>query len=195
MSSRISIGMTAGAFVLLLAVSSSAFAQVGYAWANQPSAANYNPDPLYAYNSARGSIGIRRNGVGKYTVRFGRLGGKGKGGGHVQVTAYGGGGATCKVGRWNYKRPDFVVQITCRKADGRHADSHYTVLAGWPRPGGSVTGIKRVRKKKLPRRGGGGGGDKADDASVSDATALADMINILYGQVEEIRRELNKLAQ
>lgn len=110
---------------------SSVVAQVGYTWANQPSAAQYEPHPLYSYNPAGGRITISRTGTGAYTVQFAGLGGKGKGGGHVQVTSYGDNSDTCKVMRWGHGSPDFVVEVRCFDARGAAVDSRFTVLAGW----------------------------------------------------------------
>jgi hypothetical protein len=123
--------------------SSPAVAQISYAWANQPSAAEYVPEPLYAYNLSGGRITISRVGIGAYRVRFAGLGGRGKGGGHVQVTPYGDNSDMCKVGRWDYGGQDFVVDVRCFGANGAAVDSRYTILAGWfgglqPLPAGAV---------------------------------------------------------
>ncbi len=71
--------------------------QLGYVWADQPSASSYSPSPAYAYNGGEGDMTITRSAQGRYSVRFAGLGGNGTPGGNVQVTAYGSGNELCKV--------------------------------------------------------------------------------------------------
>lgn len=125
-------------FLLALAASGQVLAGSGsgYAWANKQSAGSYRPSALYSHNSSGGGIGIKRSGTGQYQVVFSGLGGKGKAGGHVQVSSYGKGSAYCKVNNWNSGRKDFVVSINCFSARGRPEDSQFTVQVSWP---GSVS--------------------------------------------------------
>jgi len=104
----------------------------GFVWANNPTAANYTPTATYAYNSAGGPITITRASPGVYAVSFANLGGQGKAGGHVQVTAYGTGSETCKVASWASAAADFVANVRCFSAAGAAADSRYTALVIWP---------------------------------------------------------------
>ncbi|MCI0409231.1 MAG: hypothetical protein L0191_11845, partial [Acidobacteria bacterium] len=152
---------TAGTLGALLAAGlpSHAVAQISYTWANRPAAAEYQPDPLYSHNSAGGTITISRHGTGAYTIRFAGLGEKGRGGGHVQVTGYGDGSDMCKVARWGYRRPDFVVEVRCFGADGAAADGRYTVLAGWP-----------AEQPPLPAGAGAGPGEPVKRLVLEDGT-------------------------
>jgi hypothetical protein len=61
---------------------------------NSPGATANPLNNLYLFNSAGGPISSTRNGTGSYTVTFTSLD---IFPGHVQVTAYGGGTAQCKV--------------------------------------------------------------------------------------------------
>lgn len=105
--------------------------RMGYVWANKKLASNYTPSATYSYNSSGGKIEINRLGKGRYRVRFRGLGGKGKAGGNVQVTAYGGGNETAKVVGWSSSGSDFVVTVRCRNAKGKLVDTLYTVLVHW----------------------------------------------------------------
>jgi len=104
----------------------------GYAWANSPGEKRYQPNKSYAFNSSRGAIRIQRRSRGTYRVNFAGLGGKGRAGGHVQVTAYGGRNEYCKVQSWNSKGADFIVNVGCFGTNGKPADSQYTVSVAWP---------------------------------------------------------------
>ncbi|MFQ5569446.1 MAG: T9SS type A sorting domain-containing protein [Rhodothermales bacterium] len=97
---------------------------VAYAWANEPGSASYTPDAFYSYNAGGGDVSIVRNSVGDYMVTFDGLSGVGVNGGHVQVTAYGGSNARCKVIGWG----DQVVGVACFDTAGNPIDTHYTVL-------------------------------------------------------------------
>lgn len=105
--------------------------RLGYAWANNPTAATYTPSPIYSYNSSGGPITITRAGVGRYSVKFAGLGGNGVAGGHVQVTAYGPGSETCKVENWASGGADFVVNVRCFRSPGAPLDTRYTILVIW----------------------------------------------------------------
>lgn len=119
------------ASIVLLAVSAPAVAQTGFAWADQPTAPNYTPNPLFSYNSRGGAIQISRAGVGIYKVNFVGLGGRGTAGGNVQVTAYGPAPATCHVENWNSGQNDFIVAVRCFKLAGSPVDFRFSVLVGW----------------------------------------------------------------
>ena len=106
--------------------------QMGYVWANNPTADSYTPSATYAYNGAGGPITITRSGTGSYAVRFTGLGGGGTPGGHVQVTAYGNGSENCKVSGWSSSGSDFVTYIRCFDVSGNPANTRYTVFVTWP---------------------------------------------------------------
>jgi Zn-dependent metalloprotease len=105
--------------------------RVGYAWANNPTAASYTPMAAYAYNSSGGAITINRSSVGRYVVQFAGLGGGSSFGGSVQVTSYGGDSASCKVQSWGSGGSNFVANVNCFSAAGAPVDSRYTVLVSW----------------------------------------------------------------
>ncbi len=118
--------------VLAFTLTSPAEGQVsGYAWADDPTSANYVPSALYAHSSAGRPIRISRSGVGTYTATFEGLGGNGRAGGHVQVTAYGPGSEFCKIVNWNSGGADFIVNIRCYGAQGSPADTRFTVMVAW----------------------------------------------------------------
>jgi hypothetical protein len=190
--------------VVTLAVLASpcpALAQAGFVWADQPSAKGYEPNREYSYNASGGRNTIGRMGIGAYAVRFGGLGGAGRGRGHVQVTAYGASSDTCKVESWDVPSAaprDFIVHVRCFSPNGSPTDSQYTVLAGWFSQAGSSPGLSPLPSRPLPvGRGGdkaGGGDGKSDSASSTDARALSNQINALYTMVEELRRRVNDLS-
>ena len=97
---------------------------IGYVWANNATSASYTPNTFYAYNGSDGNVTITRSGVGAYAVKFAGLTG---GGGHVQVTAYGGSNESCKVVNWS-SGADFNVNIRCFSAAGALVDTRYTVM-------------------------------------------------------------------
>jgi choice-of-anchor B domain-containing protein len=107
-------------------------ASLGYAWADQPAAAIYEPSPTYAFNSAGGPITVNRQGTGRYSVRFAGLGGQGTVGGNVEVTPYGTDLVRCKVDGWNSGSADFIANVVCFDPAGTAADARYTVLVRWP---------------------------------------------------------------
>ncbi len=105
--------------------------RLAYAWANNPTSANYTPSATYAYNSSGGAITIMRSGTGRYAVRFAGLGGNGTAGGHVQVTGYGNDSHDCKVRSWASGGTDFVANVNCYNSSGALVNARYTVLAIW----------------------------------------------------------------
>ncbi len=119
------------ASIVLLAVSAPTVAQTGFAWANQPTGPSYTPDPAYSRNTSGGAIQISRGGVGIYKVWFEGLGGRGRAGGNVQVTAYGPAPTACNVERWDSGQNDFIVFVRCFKLAGNPVDTRFSVLVGW----------------------------------------------------------------
>lgn len=103
-----------------------------YAWADEPTSSAYAPSALYSYSSTGQPIRVARNGMGTYAVTFEGLGGNGRAGGHVQVTAYGPGSEMCKVVNWNSGGADFIVGVRCYDAAGNPVDTRYAILVTWP---------------------------------------------------------------
>jgi hypothetical protein len=99
---------------------------LGYAWADQPSAASYTPSSFYSHNSSGGGVSITRSSTGKYTVTWSGLGADLLDGGDVQVTAYGGGTAQCKVESWGSQS----ANVRCFAPNGALVDSFYDVFLG-----------------------------------------------------------------
>ncbi len=104
----------------------------GYAWANDPSSANYSPSASYSYNSSGDDIRVTRSGTGRYAVRFDGLGGNGTAGGNVQVTGYGSDANNCKVSGWSSSSANFVANVRCYNHAGALADARYSVQVTWP---------------------------------------------------------------
>jgi hypothetical protein len=160
-------------------------AQVGFAWADRPSAARYTPSENYSYNEAGGDIVVQRQETGHYVIKFGKLGRDGLNGGHVQVTAYGSNSDMCKVERWDYQSnrnlsrsdaPDeertFDVSVRCFAANGRPTDSRFTIMAGWPGAGPGTTVMRMT---------------------TSSFETLQDMIYDLQDQMEDVRDSLSNI--
>lgn len=92
----------------------------GYVWANNPTAASYNPSATYSYNSAGQKNTIQRTGTGQYYVTFPGIS---VNGGMAEVTAYGGSSEYCKIGYWGSN----VVQVNCYANGGVPADAMFTL--------------------------------------------------------------------
>src|SRR5262249_43031794 len=75
-------------FTLTCAHPSSLAGAMAFLWADKPTPAGSTPIPSYPPNSPGATNTVVRTGVGPYTANLPNLGGP-KGGGHVQVTAYG----------------------------------------------------------------------------------------------------------
>ena len=107
--------------------------QMGYVWADQPTASSYSPSPNYAYNGGEGDMTITRSALGRYLVRFAGFGGSETPGANVQVTAYGSGNESCKVVSWGSLGPDLGVAVNCFDNDGNLVDTRYSVFVTWIR--------------------------------------------------------------
>ena len=101
-----------------------------FAWAGKPNAKSYTADAKYSAGPG-GAPMITRRSIGSYSVKFAKLAGKANAGGHVQVTAYGPGSATCKVARWNMASGALIADVLCF-ANGRPSDSMFSILAIGP---------------------------------------------------------------
>jgi hypothetical protein len=100
-----------------------------YAWANSPSSASYTPVLQYQRSttlSHSGTVTITRAGVGSYDV-FLPFQNEGLDGGHVQVTAYGGGTNRCQVGFWGSAAGGRSAHVYCFNNAGVLADSFYDI--------------------------------------------------------------------
>lgn len=81
--------------------------------------------PLYSYNSEGGTVTATLGPTGFYTVAFGGLGGIG---GDVQVVAYGGSNARCKVSSWGGSWPGALsVNVACHTPGGTPVASAFVV--------------------------------------------------------------------
>jgi hypothetical protein len=99
---------------------------IGYVWADQPSASTYTPSPWYQFNSTGATNTVDRLDVGNYHVRMPGLGAAGYG--HVKVTAYGTWDASaCSVGYWTENLGERVINVRCHDAAGNPVDTYYTV--------------------------------------------------------------------
>lgn len=95
-------------------------AEIAFAWANQPAAAQYTPDPNYVFNDGQ-SVQINRDGLGQYRVSFGRIASAGA---NVQVQIYGTDAGYCNAHRWG----SGTVNVRCFDAAGAPADRRFSVL-------------------------------------------------------------------
>ncbi len=96
-----------------------------YVWADDATAAQYDPDPSYQHNSTGATNSISRSGVGQYRVF---LPGLSSTSGHVQVTAFGGGTGYCKVLTWDASGDDEIVDVRCFDSAGNPADEQFTMV-------------------------------------------------------------------
>ncbi|HEU4426776.1 MAG TPA: hypothetical protein VFR67_29940 [Pilimelia sp.] len=104
---------------------------MAYAWADQPTAADYEPHPLYRFNSTGAALSIARFGVGHYVVRlpgFRRNPQTGDITGTAKVTAYGPGSARCNIefGPGGIAAIESVL-VQCTTPAGQRVDSRFTV--------------------------------------------------------------------
>jgi hypothetical protein len=99
---------------------------LAYAWANNSTSASYTPSALYSDNPSGGGITATRSGVGQYDMTWTGAGAELLDGADVQVTAYGGGTAQCKVDGWGGDS----VGVHCFTPGGVPIDSQYTIFYG-----------------------------------------------------------------
>jgi hypothetical protein len=97
---------------------------IGYVWADQPTAAGYIPFSSYQGNSSGAVNAITRSNVGTYTVRLPNLG---QTAGHVQVTAYGPGSERCKTSGWGPSGADQFIGVRCFNIFGAPVDTRFTL--------------------------------------------------------------------
>jgi hypothetical protein len=107
----------------------TASTQLGYLWADQPSATDYTVSGAYQYNSTGNTNSIHRWGVGQYTATLPGLSNNSFGG-TAEVTAGGWGSEHCKVSSWGGE----TVNINCYDTYGNLADSVFSVRFGAAEP-------------------------------------------------------------
>ena len=102
-----------------------------FAFANQPTAADYAPASAGSWNPT-GATRVLRDGVGQYRVIFKSYGTRFNGNwGHVQVSSAGIGKAHCTVGDWGV-HTDFSVEVQCFTPGGAPVDNRFTIVATPP---------------------------------------------------------------
>jgi hypothetical protein len=108
--------------------------EYAFAWANDPTAASYEPQTFYSFNRAGKPIEINRSSVGRYAVTFPSFEYL-PGGGNVQVSQYAGGGGYCKIDYWSSN----TVYVECFDAAGAASDEYFTILYLKSPPGTTST--------------------------------------------------------
>jgi hypothetical protein len=93
----------------------------GYVWSDQPTWAFYTPYPEFQMNSKHTLNTVERQGTGRYVVTFP---GFNRGGGNVQVNAFGEDASYCKVEAWS----DTQSVVLCFDNFGRPVDSRFTTM-------------------------------------------------------------------
>lgn len=109
-------------FTLLVVGNGSLSPRSAFAFANQPSAPSYTPNPLASYSTGPGSPLITHNALaGDYTVKFGT----GTPAHSIfLVGAQAGFRNLCKVGAWQ----SFSIRVRCFDAAGAPHDTHYWAM-------------------------------------------------------------------
>jgi hypothetical protein len=104
-----------------------------FAFAHQPTATEYNPDPKGSYNPD-GGITVTRQSLGLYVVHFDGFRSRFPAGGHPQVDAVGSGKAHCGGGEWGTGplEGELVVSVACYTPAGALVDSKFSVLFAVP---------------------------------------------------------------
>jgi hypothetical protein len=119
-------------FVALALLSIPLFAaeQTGFAKADQPAVASYNPNPALSFNSAGGAITIKRLNVGLYTITFAAIAANMKRS-NVQLSDVGSGSEQCSLRSWLRATGtnDFVVSVHCiTNTTGVNVDGRWSVF-------------------------------------------------------------------
>jgi hypothetical protein len=92
-------------------------------WSGSPTACG-PASPYYSYNSTGASNTVCNTSTGRYSVSFPGLATLG---GNVQVSAYGGQAARCKVEYWTPSGTGTTVSVVCNDATGAPANALFTV--------------------------------------------------------------------
>ncbi|HKO95072.1 MAG TPA: hypothetical protein VJU61_28150 [Polyangiaceae bacterium] len=102
-----------------------------FAWSSSPTG-SFDASPDYAFSTKQGAIKISNLSTGRYEVRFGN---SASAGGNVQVTAYGGDAARCKVASWGASGADQLVDVRCFDPAGAAVNTTFSVAfqarSGW----------------------------------------------------------------
>lgn len=118
----------------LLVLPAAESARFAFAWASEravPIDVPYAADANYAQNAAGGGVTITRTAVGRYTVRFERMGKLGFQDGKretVLASAYGSDAHYCSVLQFgDAGGADLTVEVGCHAFDGTDANAQFTV--------------------------------------------------------------------
>ncbi len=104
---------------------------ISYAWSNVLATSFFEPSSLYSSNPANGAVWGSWSTTGRYVIEFDQLSTLGGvTGGHVQVTAYGGGSARCEVRSWG-SETNFV---DCFDTAGAATNGRFSLLRLDPTP-------------------------------------------------------------
>jgi hypothetical protein len=95
----------------------------GWLWANQ-STGTYTPNSNYSYNTSGGTNRVVNLSTGSYRVEFPGIG---QANGNVQVNAYGGSNARCKVSSWGPSGSQLNVNVVCHTASGSLTNTQFVV--------------------------------------------------------------------
>jgi hypothetical protein len=101
-------------------------AHLAYAWADSPTASQYQAYAVFASNPVGGAITIYRFGVGRYQVAWTGVDAEIRDYGTPQVTTWGGGPAHCKV----YSYTNESISVRCYNSNGVPTDAQYQVSLG-----------------------------------------------------------------
>ncbi len=179
--------------IMVWAVPTFALAQegkgLGYVFADKPTEKSYTPSSTYSYNSCGEHPKIVRTGVGVYRVRFPGLGGNGKEGGSVQVTAYGGSSESCKVAKWGSRGKDFNLYVRCFTVSGNPVDTRFTARVDWP-PG--LTQIRGILHPMVMDKSSGSG-DRGKSVKIGKVERInldQKFDQVTPGDIDAIRRQI-----
>ena len=117
--------------VAILTAASGIASNNAWMYGNQPSTANYVPDPTHSFNPvAPGTITVHRAAQGVYQITFKNLVMVTGNNANVQVTPYGNGIANCHIQGWGtVPGPDFNAFVRCyNTTNGQNIDSEYSLL-------------------------------------------------------------------
>ena len=123
-------------FVIAVIPAGATPTQVAFAWADQPSTANYTPNTTYSYNPG-GAVSVNRSGAGQYAMTFSGLNAAQVTGGDVRVTAYQE-TTRCKVTSWGSTTVNLVAYVACYDPSGALTDAEYQVLVFAPAIGSTA---------------------------------------------------------
>ncbi len=115
--------------------SPNALATYTYLWADQPTAASYNPSTFYEHGqrdvsyctpTTPADATITRSGAGNYSVLLPGMGAS-PAETNVKVTGYASSSDTCEIVNWFPSGADAYVNVRCYSANGTLVDAYYTL--------------------------------------------------------------------